>query len=202
MISMIEVSSKSNYKNKLSFLRISRFALIMMFSFFVLFYIGLNSDYLIKNIIKYICLALCIGSLILFIVFLVKYFKSKGIKLKKRRHIMNFLVSVYSICCIGFLVLLYGPYNGFREWLITTAMGTMTHHYLCEMFYNENTIKEVQNSNYIEDNGEETDDTLLAEVQEVIKDETKWTKYEKQLFNKHTADEIYRKIEFKVRIFL
>ena len=201
MIVMVEEVGikKTSYKKKLFFLRISRFAVIMLFTFFVLFYIGLNSDYLIKGIIKYICLTLGIISLVFLILFLVKYFKFKGIKLKKRRHFMNALTSLYCICSIAFLFILYGPYNGFREWLITTAMGTMTHHYLCEIFYNENTIKEVQNSNYIEDNGEETDDTLIAEIDETIKDETKWTKYEKELFNKHTADEIYRKIEFKVR---
>ena len=76
MIVMVEEVGikKTSYKKKLSFLRISRFAVIMLFTFFVLFYIGLNSDYLIKDIIKYICLALGIISLVFFILFLIKYF--------------------------------------------------------------------------------------------------------------------------------
>ena len=196
---MIEVSNSknSNYKKKMFSLRISRLAIILLFSFFVLFYIGLNSDYLVKSFIKYICLVLCVLCLIVFVIFVIKYINIKNVKLKAKRYIMNVLTILYCICCIAFLVILYGPYNGFREWLITTAMGTMTHHYLCEIFYSEDEINKVLSSNYIEDTLEETDTISIAE--EFIKEETEWTEYEKKLFENHTTDEIYRKIEFKVR---
>ncbi len=196
---MIEVndSKNLNYKKKMFSLRISRLAIILLFSFFVLFYIGLNSDYLVKSFIKYICLVLCVLCLIVFVIFVIKYINIKNVKLKAKRYIMNVLTILYCICCIAFLVILYGPYNGFREWLITTAMGTMTHHYLCEIFYSEDEINKVLSSNYIEDTLEETDTISIAE--EFIKEETEWTEYEKKLFENHTTDEIYRKIEFKVR---
>lgn len=197
--SMVEIDNKNNleYKKKLSFLRISRLGAILLFSFFVLFYIGLNSDYLIKTIIKYICLVLCMVSLVLFVIFILKYTKMKDIKLKAKRHIMNVLTCIYCIFCIALLVILYGPYSGFREWLITTAMGTMTHHYLCEMFYDNTTINKVLSSNYIEDTNEETDAFIIN--QDDVKEESEWTEYEHKLFDNHTTDEIYRKIEFKVR---
>ena len=196
---MIEVndSKNLNYKKKMFSLRISRLAIILLFSFFVLFYIGLNSDYLVKSFIKYICLVLCVLCLIVFVIFIIKYINIKNVKLRAKRYIMNVLTILYCICCIAFLVILYGPYNGFREWLITTAMGTMTHHYLCEIFYSEDEINKVLSSNYIEDTLEETDTISIAE--EFIKEETEWTEYEKKLFENHTTDEIYRKIEFKVR---
>ena len=196
---MIEVSNSknSNYKKKMFSLRISRLAIILLFSFFVLFYIGLNSDYLVKSFIKYICLVLCVLCLIVFVIFIIKYINIKNVKLRAKRYIMNVLTILYCICCIAFLVILYGPYNGFREWLITTAMGTMTHHYLCEIFYSEDEINKVLSSNYIEDTLEETDTISITE--ESIKEETEWTEYEKKLFENHTTDEIYRKIEFKVR---
>ena len=196
---MIEVndSKNLNYKKKMFSLRISRLAIILLFSFFVLFYIGLNSDYLVKSFIKYICLVLCVLCLIVFVIFVIKYINIKNVKLKAKRYIMNVLTILYCICCIAFLVILYGPYNGFREWLITTAMGTMTHHYLCEIFYSEDEINKVLSSNYIEDTLEETDTISITE--ESIKEETEWTEYEKKLFENHTTDEIYRKIEFKVR---
>ncbi len=195
---MVEVNIKENlnYKKKKTYLRISRLFIILLFSFFVLFFIGLNSDYLIKNVIKYICLGLSVISLVFFIIFIVKYFRIKDVKLNKKRYIMNTLSTLYCVCCMVFLFVLYGPYNAFRDWLITTAMGTMTHHYLCEMFYDALTIKEVQNSNYIEDNGEETDTTLV--VEEEVKEEDEWNEYERKMFENHTPDEIYRKIEFKV----
>lgn len=196
---MIEVndSKNLNYKKKMFSLRISRLTIILLFSFFVLFYIGLNSDYLVKSFIKYICLVLCVLCLIVFVIFIIKYINIKNVKLKAKRYIMNVLTILYCICCIVFLVILYGPYNGFREWLITTAMGTMTHHYLCEIFYSEDEINKVLSSNYIEDTLEETDTISITE--ESIKEETEWTEYEKKLFENHTTDEIYRKIEFKVR---
>ena len=196
---MIEVndSKNLNYKKKMFSLRISRLAIILLFSFFVLFYIDLNSDYLVKSFIKYICLVLCVLCLIVFVIFIIKYINIKNVKLRAKRYIMNVLTILYCICCIAFLVILYGPYNGFREWLITTAMGTMTHHYLCEIFYSEDEINKVLSSNYIEDTLEETDTISITE--ESIKEETEWTEYEKKLFENHTTDEIYRKIEFKVR---
>ena len=40
----------------------------------------------------------------------------------------------------GFL--LYGPYSGFRDWLITTAMTTMTHQYFATLFYDDDTIQD------------------------------------------------------------
>ena len=198
---MIERNSKENlkYKKKKSFLRISRLAVILLYTFFVLFIIGYNSDYLINKTLKYTFLLLGIVSFILFIFFISKYFNIRNIKLSAKRHIMTALTTIYCICCVAFLVIMYGPYSGFRDWLITTAMGTMTHHYLCEIFYNPETIKRVQNNNYIEDTNEETDTSLIASEDITIKDKKEWTKYEKQLFDNHTPDEIYRKIEFKVR---
>ena len=97
---MVEVEDVKNlnYKKKLTFLRLSRLALIMLFSFFVLFFIGLNSDYLIKPIIKYICLTILMVSFVLFIVYTIKYFKIKDVKLPKKRFIMNTLTSLYCRC--------------------------------------------------------------------------------------------------------
>ena len=46
-------------------------------------------------------------------------------------------------------ILLYGPYAGFRDWLITCAMTTMNHQYLATWFYDDDTIKEVLNQNRI-----------------------------------------------------
>ena len=115
---------------------------------------------------------------------------------------MNTLTGLYCTCCIAGLMVLYGPWGGFREWLITTAMGTMTHHYLCEIFYANDMIKAVQSLNYIEDTNDETDTSLIDtddEEETEEKDETEWTEYEHKLYDGHTPDEIYRKVEFKVR---
>jgi len=53
------------------------------------------------------------------------------------------------LCCFSGLFLMYGPYNGFRDWLITTAMNTMTHQYLATWFYDDATIEDCLNRNRI-----------------------------------------------------
>lgn len=60
-----------------------------------------------------------------------------------------FLFWVGIICCFAGLFLLYGPYRGFREWLVTTASSTMNHQYLATWFYDDVTIQEVLERNKI-----------------------------------------------------
>ena len=55
------------------------------------------------------------------------------------------------IACYTGLFLLYGPYKGFRDWLITTAMTTMNHKYLATWFYDDKTIVDCLNRNRIEE---------------------------------------------------
>ena len=47
------------------------------------------------------------------------------------------------------LFLLYGPFDGFRTWYITSAMTTMTHQYLATWVYNEETIIDVLSKNTV-----------------------------------------------------
>lgn len=78
------------------------------------------------------------------------------------------------------LFLLYGPYSGFREWWITTAMTTMTHQYLATWFYDQATIDEVLAKNKVEEFGEDTDTSLIkVDLGEKTEYENE---YEKQLF--------------------
>ena len=58
----------------------------------------------------------------------------------KTKKILIIIISFIFLGLSTFLFLLYGPYNGFRNWLITTAMTTMNHQYLAKMFYSNKTI--------------------------------------------------------------
>lgn len=60
-----------------------------------------------------------------------------------------FILRLGIICCVIGLFLLYGPYMGFREWLITTANSTMTHQYLATWFFDDETINECLERNKI-----------------------------------------------------
>ena len=65
---------------------------------------------------------------------------------KKKKNVKKVLLVLVILAIIGVSTggfLLYGPYSGFRDWLITTAMTTMTHQYFATWFYDDETIKSI-----------------------------------------------------------
>lgn len=86
-------------------------------------------------------------------------------KNKKKNSVVSIVFTILfalgSIGIITVLVLLYGPYNGFRDWYITTAMRTMTHKYLAYWFYDEATITYVMDNNKVLDLDVDTDASLI-----------------------------------------
>ena len=72
--------------------------------------------------------------------------KSKKVKrAKSKGTFAKILLVVLILALIGImslLFLLYGPWSGFRDWLITTAMSSMRHQYLATWFYDDKTIPE------------------------------------------------------------
>ncbi len=87
--------------------------------------------------------------------------KEKTKKQSKLATIFTILFALGSIGVIVVLFLLYGPYKGFRDWYITTAMTTMTHQYLAYWFYDEDTIKYIMDNNKVVDLEVDTDASLI-----------------------------------------
>ena len=83
--------------------------------------------------------------------------KKKNKKMKLWQKIVVILICLGLICGSGLAFLLYGPYPNFRNWLITTAMTTMSHKYLATWFYDDDTINKVMQENYVKESDEETD---------------------------------------------
>lgn len=181
--------------NKKKYLVMSWISLILMFTFLTFFVIGIHSDYLVKNIFKNMALIFMIISFICLIYSIIKLIKLKRRKGFKKVFIFVVLgISlVYAIGCISFLGLLYGPYKGFKDWLITTAMATMSHQYYCKWFYSIDDINYVLNSNTITDLGEDTDTSLIDhEISTTYKDE-----YDKAVLE-HEDGQTYKIINFEV----
>lgn len=118
---------------------------------------------------------------------------------KKKSKFKKFLITLLILFIIGissFAFLLYGPYPNFREWLITTAMTTMTHQYLATWFYSDDTIQEVLNKNRVAESEETTDPTLT-----VIVDENKnveyANEYEKAILEKNPGNDDYKVINIE-----
>ena len=112
-------------------------------------------------------------------------------KKNKKKKIIIIISSIFVVCISIGLFLLYGPFSGFRDFWITTAMTTMEHQYLAKIFYSDETINKVLESNrVIEPEG--TTDTSLIDIYDntsntvVYKD-----KYDKQVLE-HEDGEIYK----------
>ena len=114
-------------------------------------------------------------------------------KSKKIKKVVSILAIIIVIGISSMAFLLYGPYSGFREWLITTAMTTMNHQYLATWFYSDKTIQEVLARNRVDEVNEITNtDTIVVEKEE--KKEYK-NEYEKAVLEKDPNHEEYKIIE-------
>ena len=125
---------------------------------------------------------------------LQKDYKKKNKKRKiKKIIIVIIILMILGISTLAFL--LYGPYQGFREWLITTAMTTMSHQYLATWFYDDATIQEVLNRNKVQEVNEITDtNTIVVDNT----DRTEYAnEYERQILEKDPNNDDYKIIEIK-----
>lgn len=180
-------------KNKIIIFRI--IPVIMIPLLIILSIISTHSTKLIfipVNYIIYILLSLFVYLLIVGLFIIKKNNNSK----RKKKIILKILCSIfliiYIIGCFSFTFLLYGPYENFRNWLISTAMSTMNHQYLCKWFYSDKEINNVLNKNYIIEVNEDTNVELIDMKEEVYANE-----YEKQILKRDENDK-YKIIELEV----
>lgn len=137
--------------------------------------------------------------------------ESKREKLRRRNHKEqknNLIVSkvftiLFSLGTLGILVvmfLLYGPYAGFREWLVTTAMTTMTHQYFATWFYDEQTINYILDKNRIIETDEITDTNAInvGASNEVTEYENE---YERAILERDPKNNDYKIIEIDEKKF-
>ena len=115
-------------------------------------------------------------------------------KSRKQKILISIGVTFGSLLAIA-LFLLYGPWSGFREFWITTAMTTMNHQYLATMFYDQKTIQEVlQKNSIIEPEGVTNPD--LIKFNKYGKTKAYKNKYDEEILN-HKKGDLYKKIDIK-----
>ena len=88
-------------------------------------------------------------------------------KKSKKKIIKELLIAFAILLVLGIasgLFLLYGPWSGFRDWLITTAMSSMRHQYLATWFYDDKTIQECLDKNKVVEVNGETDENAVVIV--------------------------------------
>ena len=103
-----------------------------------------------------------------------------------------FLDVIAAIC----FFIMYGPYDKIRNLYVTTAMKTMNHQYLANIFYSKQTVQKIMDSNYFISFTEDanTDDVIInTKEKEKYKDE-----YEEELFTRNNGNDLYKIIDLKV----
>ncbi len=115
-------------------------------------------------------------------------------KWSKKKKILTIFGSLFIVGVGSFLFLFYGPWDGFRNFWITSAMTTMNHRYLAEWFYSDKTINEVLKANSIIEVDEITDESKIKfrkYTTAIYKNE-----YEKEILV-HDKDALYKLINVK-----
>ena len=127
--------------------------------------------------------------------------KKKSKKNKKSKGIIKkILITIAILIVIGVStlgILLYGPYNGFRDWLITSAMTTMTHQWIAYLFYDEDTINAVMASNRVDEVQEDTDTNAIVVGVSEEPEKTYENEYEKAILEKNNPRDTYKIIEIE-----
>ena len=122
--------------------------------------------------------------------------KKGHVKLKR---FFSFCFLMGSVGIISGLTLLYGPWANFREWLITTAMTTMTHQYYATWFFDEDVIKDVLNRNKIVEVDEDTDTSMINLASEQVTEYE--NEFERQILERDKDNNDYKIIEINKKKF-
>ena len=116
---------------------------------------------------------------------------------KKKKNLKKVLLVLVILAIIGVSTggfLLYGPYSGFRDWLITTAMTTMTHQYFATWFYDDETIKASLAKNKVEEVNEITNTNTIV-INNTVEETVYENEYERAVLEKEPNNNDYKIIE-------
>lgn len=151
-------------------------------------------DKILENRLVFILIIMIL--IVLFIIIRLLW-KMKNIRMKKsaKNTLYTVIATLYVLLYIDGLVVLYGPSKAFEEWIITTAMQTMNHQYLCKWFYSEEQIEYIMSQNYVLESGESTNPDLInMDKERVVYD----NEYEEAVLKKEHKDDPYKIIKFEV----
>lgn len=115
-------------------------------------------------------------------------------QMKTYKKVLIIIVICLTLGISSFATLLYGPWPNFRNWLITTAMTTMSHQYLATWFYSDKTIEEVLSENVVVESTENTDGDQISFTDYSLSSSMFLNKYEKEILDKSNESDIYKLI--------
>ena len=116
-------------------------------------------------------------------------------KVKKRKvHLLTIFFCTADFLVILFFLVVYGPF-GFKDWWITTAMGTGNHKYFAKVLYSEQTINRVMANNKVIETDSNTDASEI--VFDNTKKDTYDSIYDEQILKRDEGNDLYKLVEIK-----
>ncbi len=179
---------------------------IFLFPLFSCLYIvSIYSDGLISEKMSLLVLLIAVFSLLMLIVGIVFIIIGKDTSKKRLRWPFKIILALFAICWTvgGYTVvtLLYWSGDGFKNWLITTAMTTMNHQYFATWFYDEYDINQVLAHNYVAESGEDTDPNLIHFSEPDFNQTTFKNEYDKEVLTKEEGNDLYKIIDINRKKF-
>lgn len=118
--------------------------------------------------------------------------KRKKKKIYKTTILFIFLDIIVAAC----FFIMYGPWSYVRDLYVMTALQTMNHQYLANVFYSNKQISEIQNNNYLITINE---DVNLDEININTEEKTTYkNEYEEELLTRDPGNDLYKVIDVKV----
>lgn len=114
-------------------------------------------------------------------------------KKQKKSKFSVFLIVVDVFVLICFFVA-YGPFSFFRDFIVTTAMTTMTHKYFAYVLYSESMVEEILDNNKVIEIEDPTD-TSKINIQPVVDTGTYESIYEEQVLKKDEGNDLYKVVD-------
>lgn len=162
------------------------------------YFVSVSSDDLIK---PWLSIVLLFVSAVTFVLFFVGFYflkltkdqKGKKIKLSVKIAFTIFVI-MYSIGGYTVVGLLYFN-EGFKTWLVTAAVNSMSHQHYATWFYDKYEIGMVMANNYIVETGEITN-TKLVDFKELDFNKVTYANnFEKEIFTKDEGNDLYKIID-------
>ena len=182
--------------------RLVLLSLILIPLFSYLYIISLHSNSLISFPLSIVIVWLDVISLFILLIGCVlissnkKDENYKSMKLWKRVLLGIFFVG-YIGCSSALMILFYGPYNGFRDWYVTSAMTTLSHQYLARWIYDDNTIEKIRYDNDVIEIKEDTNPDLVEITGGDVTISVYANKYEEEVLKKDKGNNLYKIIDIK-----
>ena len=117
--------------------------------------------------------------------------KTNTYKWPLKRKILAWICASYIVGFSCFLFLFYGPFTGFHEFWITSAMTTMSHQYLAKWIYSEKYIQKVLAKNSVVEVDEISDPSKIKFRK--YSSTIYRNQYEKEVLT-HDKDDVYKVI--------